>query len=98
MKNGTVIMTKVNFKNLDEKTTYKIGDMFTISGDSSIYILTRVAYNGCNFISLSTGNRLVDSFSVENFSNISIEEIEAGTGTDIEFFRKLKEVTIEIHE
>ena len=94
-------MTKVNIENInkpEEVKTYKIGDMFTISGHSSIYILTRIAYNDCNFISLSTGNRVVNNFRVENLSNISIEEIEAGAGTDIEFFRKLKEVTITIHE
>ena len=42
-------MTKVNINKPEEEKIYKIGDMFTIEGYSSVYVLTKgSALDTCN--------------------------------------------------
>ena len=95
-------MTKVNIKNIDkpeEEKIYKIGDMFTIEGYSSIYILTKgSALDTCNLVSLTTGNRFTEDFDVAHVANVTSCNIERGTDTNFSSFKHLKEVTITIHE
>lgn len=91
-------MTKVNIKNIDkpeEEKIYKIGDMFTIEGCSSVYVLTKgSAPNTCNLVSLTTGNRFTEDFYVEHVTNVTSCNIVIGTDTKISSFKLLKEVTI----
>lgn len=95
-------MTKVNFKNInkpEEVKIYKIGDMFTIEGYSSLYVLAKgSAPNTCNLVSLTTGNRFTKDFDVEHVANVTSYDIEKGTDTNFSSFKHLKEVTIIIHE
>lgn len=97
-------MTKVNIENInkpkeeEEEKLYKIGDMFTIEGYSSVFVLTKgSALNTCNLVSLTTGNRFTD-FDVKNVVYVTPNDIERGTDTKFSAFKLLKEVTITIHE
>lgn len=95
-------MTKVNIENInkpEEEKIYKIGDMFTFEGYSSIFVLTKgSAPNTCNLVSLTTGNRFTEDFDVEHVTNVTSCNIEIGTDTNFSSFKHIKEVTITVHE
>lgn len=89
-------MTKVNINKPEEEKIYKIGDMFVIPEHSTIYILAKVQCGLCNLISITTGNRYTENFTVNDISKITEEELKAGL--NVEFFKLVKEVTITVHE